>query len=238
MTRFRDGDALRADAVRRAAAGEYRGAATVLDRARLAYEEAGARAIWSGRVESALDALAPLRAAAQAGPSRQQAAALEEDAEASARAGRFQEALQQIDRAAELYRQAAAPVRVAAPEPDPSPQAAAPPPDPAAELRAGVDAALAQLRDALEAEDLTALRRVWLDLGSEEARAFGAFFNQMENIQVELDVEHLELEESQARVTIQTTYSFYNDGTAQRQTSRQELTIARRDGRWVIVSSR
>jgi hypothetical protein len=103
-----------------------------------------------------------------------------------------------------------------------------------------VEATLSELRAAIEAEDITALRRVWPGLSAQQLSTFESSFDLMRDLKVGFEVQSTDASSGRIHVSVQTTYEFRNEGSRRRETRTfsQVLELAERNGRWVIVGSR
>ncbi|MFN2432131.1 MAG: hypothetical protein ABR599_04820 [Gemmatimonadota bacterium] len=101
-------------------------------------------------------------------------------------------------------------------------------------------AALGELRGAIEAEDLTALRRTWVSLGGDEASGFEHWFEQVRETEVRYELQSVSRAGEALVARVQTTYGFYDasSGERERRAFEQMLELRSRDGRWVVVGSR
>jgi class 3 adenylate cyclase len=175
---------------------------------------------------------------------------LEQRALAAERRGDEEEALALFGRALTAYRAAeplaaaatpppGAPIRAPAPPPAPAPAPAAaePTPESDSQIAQGV---LAQMRHAIEVEDLGALQRAWVGLSSRDADNFRKWFKGVRDIEVHYQVRSVEHAGERIVASVQTTYEAFNESADRRdsQTFGQVLDMAERDGRWVVVGSR
>jgi tRNA A-37 threonylcarbamoyl transferase component Bud32 len=234
---FRQAESLRTQAVDAAGRARYSEAASYMEQARLAYDDArrDAAAAWQSRLDSARTEVGRLRSAAD--PSAAAFADGErarQQAEAAERAGEHSRALEEMNRAAESYRLAAAPAA------RPTEQPRTPAPEPTLSTEEIVAATLEELRRAIEAENLTALRRVWVGLTAQEIERFEAAFDIMADLQVAIEVRSLKRSADRIEATVETTYDFLNETSNRRETQTfpQVLELAERDGAWVIVAAR
>jgi hypothetical protein len=236
-TEYQRGESLRGDALQAAGAGRYSEAQGEMERALSAFADASlaaasAATAWREKLDSARAALEPLRAEAdESAAEYAEATRLQEQASAAQREGRYQDALQGLAQAAEAYGLAAAKDEEPAVEADPTPE-------PSAEDIA--QSVLGELRQALESEDLEAVKRVWVGLTQSQARYFETFFESMHGLSASFDIESLERSGDRILVRVGTNYDYVNEDTRRRvkQPFTQRFEMAQRDGRWVIVASR
>ncbi len=240
---FQRAETLRERAAQAAAEGRYSEAVQSLAGATTAYGSARETALsWRARLDSAWDALGSLRAAAdESTPEYGQAERLRLRALDAQFAGNPGEALAQLASASQVYRLAVRPVDNAVEVTEdvpamPEPAAIAPELSPA-EI---VEATLSELRAAIEAEDITALRRVWPGLSAQQLSTFESSFDLMRDLKVGFEVQSTDASSGRIHVSVQTTYEFRNEGSRRRETRTfsQVLELAERNGRWVIVGSR
>ncbi len=207
------------------------------------------------RLEAVKDSVRTERAAADPGsPAFASGKDLEQQSLGAERRGGYEEALALLGRALTAYCVAARP---AAPPPAPAPTT---PPETPAEAPAGAPApppagaaaetaespgriaqgVLAEMRHAIEEEDLGALRHAWVGLSGGDADSFRRWFKGVRDIRVRYDVRSVESAGDGIVATVQTTYDSYNESTNRResQTFEQVLELGSRDGRWVVVGSR
>ncbi len=240
---FQRAETLRERAVQAAAEGRYSEAVQSLAGATTAYGSARETALsWRARLDSAWDTLGSLRAAAhESAPEYGQAEQLRLRALEAQFAGNPAEALAHLASASQVYRLAVRPVDNAAEVTEdvpamPEPAAIAPELSPA-EI---VEATLSELRAAIEAEDVTAVRRVWPGLSAQQLSTFESSFGLMRDLEVGFAVQSMDASGDRIDVSVRTTYEFRNEDTRRRetQTFSQVLELAERNGRWVIVGSR
>lgn len=269
---FQQAESIRSAALAAARKGRYAEAEKQMRRAELAYDRAGAGASARAKLDSARRAVASLRE--QVDPGSQEyaeGATWQERAAGAERAGRYEEAVAHLGRAADAYRRARAPqpsaeaarpsgatpevprppaaaAEVAPPPPPPPPRAAEEPARPTEPDVAGrdtpptqvVEKTLAELRRAIETEDLDALRRTWTSLTPNDTGNFARWFELMKDIEVRYQVRSLERAGDRIIVSVGTRYEFFNESSnkTEKQTFSQVLELAQRDGRWVVVASR
>lgn len=234
---FSRAESLRGQAVSAAGRGSYSEAAGYMEQARLAYDDAlqTAESVWQSRLDSARTEVGRLRS--QADPSAAAYAAGERargQAETAERAGEHSRALEELARAAESYRLAAAPAVTSTEQPSPPLEE----PAPSTEEIAG--AVIEELRQAIEAENLPALRRIWVGVTAQQIERLEASFNIMTDLQVSIKTLSTERSADRILATVQTTYDFRNEDSHRRETLnyRWLLELAERDGRWVVVAAR
>ncbi len=223
-------------AVARADAGRFREAEEQMKQARVAYVEAraAAGAAWRARLDSVAQEVRALRSAVDpTAPGYSEAEELSAHAASAERANDFRQAFERMTEAARSYRRAAeaAAARAAVSEPD----AASPRPS-AGEV---AEATLDELRRAIEAEDVGAVRRVWPGLSGAQVRNFETSFRLMRDLKVNFDVRSIDGSADRFTVTVRTRYDYFNESSRREetQTFRQVLVLARQDGRWVVAES-
>jgi class 3 adenylate cyclase len=244
----------RTQAMNRATQGRFDEAAAGMNRARGLYDDAKNGALLEQRVDSILDALGPLESAARlTGSNASQVRQLRDDAEEAQRAGRYDEAIRLLQQVADRYRSAAAAqasadaaarqaptnteVRPPVAQPQPEPVAPAPPPRASKEEIAAQ--VLAEIRQAIEAKDMNALRAVW-QLTPTQAQGFTSGWPIMGNLKVGMETTSVEEAAGSITVRVNMRYDFQNLSDARRpvtQRSTQTFTITQQGTRWVAVSS-
>jgi len=232
---YSEGESLLGQAERAAARDRFREAESLAVRAQSAFASAtgAARALWRTRLDSARGVVTPLRAEADPTAAEyERAETLLRTASTAEEEGRYADALRSLSEAAESYRSAVAPVVEEPVETQPAPV-----PEPSTgEI---VETTLEELRRAIEAEDLEALQRVWVGLRSDQLQTFERFFDATRDLEVSFEVASMDRSGDIIDVSVRTTYDFVSEATGrQHQPFTQQLQLARRDGRWVIVSSR
>ncbi len=233
---FRSGESRAQVAVARADAGRYREAEREMKQARSAYDEArrAAGVAWRARLDSAGQEVGALRSAANpAAPGYAEAEELSQQAARAERAGEVREAFERMSEAARLYRRAAdaSAARAAVTE---TVTAGA-----LSNVREVAEAALDEVRRAIEAEDVDALRRVWPGLSGTQIRNFETSFRLMRDLKVTFEVRSLDESGDRITVSVRTTYDYFNESSRREETQsfRQVLQLGQRDGRWVVVES-
>jgi serine/threonine protein kinase/tetratricopeptide (TPR) repeat protein len=201
-------------------------------------------------VDSARAALDPLRPGSRDPDLTRRGQQMERDAERAVAEARYADALTLLGQAADAYRQGAraqppeappsagASGSTAAPAPvKPQPQA---PPEPAPIQPAAVAAqVLVTLRQAMEAEDLARVRRVWTSIGADEADGLKKLFDSVRDLVVQYDVQSTEARGDRIVVTVRTTYKFLADRSHPiTQETGQVFELEQAGSGWVIVASR
>ena len=222
-------DSLWEAAAAAASAGSYTAALSLVERAGEDYDQArlAAVATWRQRLGAAREAVAVLRQEADpAAPAYGNGERLLEASAGAARDGDYERAVTSLEAAGEAYRLA---VRTEPRSADPEP--VAPPPSPQ-ERVAGV---LAQLKAAMEGEDIGRLRAVWVGLTPGEVAGFQSSFDAWEDIRVTLEPLYGTMTVSGDRISVVIAQRWdYRGG--QLRSPPQRFEIAERDGRWVITS--
>lgn len=240
---FERAEALRRAAIQAWADGRHSEAVQSLEGAATAYGSARQTALgWRARLDSAWSAIGALRDAAdESSPEYEQAEQLRLQALEAQVAGSPSAALAHLASASDVYRMTvgskdrpAEPSEEAAATPETTP---AVPERSAAEI---VQATLSELRRAIEAEDITALQRVWIGLSGEQLTGFENSFDLMEGLKVNFEVKSIDRSGDRIDVTVQTTYEFSSKGSRRRdtQTFSQVLELGEDNGRWVVLGSR
>lgn len=103
-----------------------------------------------------------------------------------------------------------------------------------------VDTVLAALKDAIEAEDPDALRRVWVTASVEQMENFDSFFRDARDLEVHYDVDEASLRASEDRIEVETRTTWrFRDGDGRSRIQgpfRQRFVFERRAGAWVVTS--
>ncbi len=196
--------------------------------------DAAMGAAWRARLDSAGREVRALRSVIDASaPGYSEAEQLSQQAAAAERAGDYREAFDRTSEAARLYRLAA--------EASVARAAVSETADTKRRPNAGevAEATLEELRRAIEAEDLDALRRVWPGLSGAQIRNFETSFRLMRDLKVTFEVRSLDESGERITVTVRTKYDYFNESSRREetQTFRQVLRLAQREGRWAIVES-
>lgn len=238
--RLASADSVRVRGIAEARRGRLGSAEDLLDRARLRYDEARAGAVWAARLDSVRNVLAPARRAATGSPDFANASALETSAADAERSGRYVEALQQLESALRAYRNARPAPVAAAPrqvEPEPTPTVRTPSPD---AVRSEIEQSLARIAQAIEGEDMNRLVAAWPSLDATQRSSLSALFTGTRDIDVRFDIRELAIGDDQVTATLHTTYAYYNEVDRKNETTSaaQVFVFTRRDGQWVVTSSR
>ncbi len=224
--------AARAD--RSASAGSYQTAVAGLTRARTDYDNARRNAVgmWLARIDSARVAVGQLANDADpASSAYADARSYQQSALAAQEINDYTEALRYLSLAGVAYERAVPPA-----EPAPEPEVT-PPEELGPTPHEIVDATLADLARAIEAEDVAALRNVWVGLNSEALENFSGFFQVARDLKVEFVRRSLVSTGDYIDVTVETTYDFYNEASRRQMTREvpQTFRLGARNGRWVIL---
>jgi serine/threonine-protein kinase len=132
-------------------------------------------------------------------------------------------------------------------EPPPAPAAVSPPPPQAASPPAraeenaatAVQAVLVRYRAALESRDIGALKRIWPALSGRQEDAIRNEFEHSRSIAVGLDGVDIRPTSGGATLSCHRTYAVTTaDGQTLRTATQMFMTLARRDGGWVIETIR
>ncbi len=217
-----------------AAAGRFGDAAAAMDRATTAYSRAndGAEATWRTRVATARTALTAARSGSDPASAGYASAMLLQD-EAARRegGGDLPGAFDALTEAGDLYRSAQSPVGAPAEAEEPE-QPARPAP------REIVGETFARLSQALAAEDISAVRRVWTSLSAQQASNFESFFEQYDDLHVDYAPDWSSMSEGgdDISVSVRATWR-YLDGThaEQQPPFEQNFVLSNVGGRWVIT---
>jgi serine/threonine-protein kinase len=121
----------------------------------------------------------------------------------------------------------------------PPPQAAAPPARAEENAVTAVQAVLVRYRAALESRDIGALKRIWPALSGRQEDAIRNEFEHSRSIAVGLDGVDIRPTSSGATLTCHRSYAVTTaDGQTLRTATQMFMTLARRDGGWVIETIR
>ena len=124
----------------------------------------------------------------------------------------------------------AAVTRAPAPPPPPRPL------DPRPEIRG----LIAQYAGAVGSESLSDLRRVYPGMTPVQQRGWEQFFQLVRDVKAQLDVDRLDVTDSQAEAQVRGTYTYLNTSTqrSERQPVSFSALLRREGGRWSIVEIR
>jgi hypothetical protein len=121
----------------------------------------------------------------------------------------------------------------------PPPQAAAPAVRTEDNPVPAVQAVLARYRAALESRDINALKRIWPSLSGRQEDAIRNEFEHSRSIAVGLDGVDIRPTGSGATLTCHRSYAVTTaDGQTLRTATQMSMTLARRDGAWIIETIR
>jgi hypothetical protein len=121
----------------------------------------------------------------------------------------------------------------------PPPQPASPPVRAEENAVTAVQAVLVRYRAALESRDMSALKRIWPALSGRQEDAIRNEFEHSRSIAVGLDGVDIRPTSSGATLTCHRTYAVTTaDGQTLRTATQMFMTLARRDGGWVIETIR
>lgn len=122
------------------------------------------------------------------------------------------------------------PPRVAPPAaPEPAPAAA--PVDPRPELRQVIE----QYRQAIEAEDLERIRRLYPSITAQQEQSWRTFFGNVSELSARLEIARLDADGDSARASVAAVYEFRSD-RRQTQNTTFTLRLRRAPAGWQIVS--
>jgi serine/threonine-protein kinase len=125
-----------------------------------------------------------------------------------------------------------APAALAPAEPTPARPAEPPAPvDPRPEIRQLIE----QYRQAIEAEDLARIRRLYPAMTAQQEQAWRVFFGNVSELSARLDLAALEAERDSASATVAAAYEFRSDRRQSQNTS-FTLRLRRTSAGWQIVS--
>ena len=141
---------------------------------------------------------------------------------------------------------AAAPVRDTALAPAspvqeaPVPARAAPPPPRPVDPRPDIRNLIGQYARAVESRNLNDLQRVYPGMTGAQRHGWEQFFQLVRDVRAQLDVERLDVTDSNAEALVRGSYTYLNTSTQrnERQTVAFSATLRREGGRWGIVEIR